>query len=765
MTHGFHRLIVPWCLLFCIVLSARADEAFSEWLKHDQAMQRDTGSTLSVGPFRVTLPMGWIADRDRPENPDDMPGSVHLLYVSQQAGNTNAIPRMTLRSVGVTAGNPDAIGARIAPSRAAGWQSFKTGRFPAYRAVYPYDEDGWTRTVVQIPMTDACLVMELDAPDHAGALPAFAVKLLEAVTHAGSGGVPKPVRGGHLALSRAGGVDAAVPKQAFLKSPFGPTVLRALRKIRSGGDPAERNLVTIIDNGYDALLLRLHLIRNATSSIKLQTFIWETDETGRLLLHELVQAAERGVRVQLIIDHIASFRDAELAAFLATVTPTLRVKHYRPAGKRMDPSPLQEAIDVLIPNKTNQRMHNKLLLVDDVVFVTGGRNIDNKYYNQSTGMNFRDRDILVVGPMATYAAGSFAEYWRFRKSVASIDLKDVRKVIKTGKFKRYHTRADWDLPDWFDGIDREANDTEHILGAFVEPLREVRSALFLADPPGKETRIYTAWRRGTIAKKLEAAMKTAQRSLLIQTPYVVLEGGMLRLFRDLKQQNPGIELAILSNSFAATDNLLTYAANLKMRNVCLEKARLDIYEYMPYPSDLKYYLPNYDVLLERQAATRDKEERPPFLCVHAKSFVVDDRLAYVGSYNFDPRSISLNTEVGLLVEDARFCAALRESIARDMMPTNSWRIAKREEPLSEEEVRRHAPVQRGEIPDALLWPFRYTSSYELKPAFNPVPPVDPAFYAYYRDMGPLPGADYVESARQLLTVMLTTLSGLIIPLL
>ena len=160
------------------------------------------------------------------------------------------------------------------------------------------------------------------------------------------------------------------------------------------------NKVAIINSGYDALLLRVHLFRNAKKSINVQTFILKNDECGRLFMYELIQAAKRGVKVRMIADHFVSDKDCDLVAFLAVVHPNLELKHYRPAADRLKPSKLQGILNTMFSfRNTNQRMHNKIITVDGKIGVTGGRNIENTYYHFSTGMNFKDRDVLVTGPV------------------------------------------------------------------------------------------------------------------------------------------------------------------------------------------------------------------------------------------------------------------------------------------------------------------------------------------------------------------------------
>jgi putative cardiolipin synthase len=749
------------CILTTCAYGAAPSE-FRTWLKQDNALRKSASSSVNVGDFTLKLPLGWIVDEDT-----DRDAGATLTYVGTKA--TGEPPQVcAVLTVSAAPARERGGPSEAWPSAFSGWTTFQAGELWAVRATLPGDRAGTSRLAVQVPTSLATLTLEALLPHAAGNWPGYIANLIQGVVYRGTG-VPLAPPGQGDARSRA---SAPVPPvevspQALANSPLHTYVVKTRQSLHKGVDPATENSVAILDTGADALLARLHLIRSATQSIRIQTYIWGDDEVGRLMLYELIEAAKRGVNVQVIMDHISSFRDVELAAFVATVSPNLTLRHYRPAAKRIDPAPLQETLDLLIPNGTNQRMHNKILVVDNVAVITGGRNIDNSYYAQSETLNFRDRDVLLIGPMTAYAVRSFEEYRTFEKCVRTARLKDVEKVIERGKFKRLETRDDFALNGYFQDIEKTLADGGWA-ERFASQLLPVDKALFLADPPGKQSRRYTAWRRGTIAKQLESIMASAEKSLVLQTPYLILDGGMLKLFQQLREANPDIDLRTSSNSFGATDNPLAYAANFKMRPAYM-KAGINVYEYMHNPADVGHQLPNYDVLLKRNVASRGQgtfhQKNKPFLCIHAKGLVVDDAVAFVGSYNFDPRSISLNTEVGLLVEDAAFAARVKGDIDRDASPENSWVVARRKEPRSPAEVARSMPqeVSRAHID---LWPFRFTSGYELKAGQFPAPPTAPHFYSNYDDIGVFPGADDEGMAtKKILTHLSTILSDLAIPLL
>jgi putative cardiolipin synthase len=542
-----------------------------------------------------------------------------------------------------------------------------------------------------------------------------------------------------LSLRAAGPLEgsplAAVPSEAFATA--------------ENGSPQTGNRVALLEGGYDALLLRVHLIRHARKSIAVQTFIWSNDECGRLLMYELIEAAKRGVQVRIIADHLFSDQDPETVAFLATVHPNFRIKHYRPAFSRIKPSRLQLIMAGLTSFRAvNQRMHNKIMLIDEAVLVTGGRNIENSYFDHATGMNYRDRDVLVVGPAAREAAASFEEFWEFRHAVPSGELTDVAAVIARGSFARYPRREDWDFGGLFSVLDREAGDGALIASRFAARLKPVARAKFIADEPGKGRGFLSTTAR--ITRELRGTLEQARTRITIQTPYLVLSGPAQRLIREMHARNPGLVIRVSTNSFASTDNLPAYSANYRLRGDYIEKLGLQVHEFMPQPAARAQLFPQYNRMVARARQLHGPAGDRPFLSLHAKSLVVDDRIAFVGSYNLDPRSENLNCEAGLLVEDETFARELRAEIDRDLRSENSWVIARRRLPLGLDAV--NALIDGViSLSPVDLWPLQNTSSFELRPGAADVPPGDPKFYDHHRDVGSFPGADSALSTKEILT--------------
>ncbi len=509
--------------------------------------------------------------------------------------------------------------------------------------------------------------------------------------------------------------------------------------------PPTANHVAIIEDGFDAFVLRINLIRSARRTIDIQTFIWADDDCARFLAEELSKAAARGVKVRLLADHMWSTKNPEALAWTLADNGNIQLSIYRPAGARLNPSLQRKIIHFLTPNNSNQRMHNKLFLVDGVIGITGGRNVGDNYFNYSTKYNFKDRDVLLMGPEVEAMSQSFSLYWRFKHTHSRNELKDSSRRLSEDEVPDGNGAPGLDVA-FFGTAHRLANDSAHIRTRFLDSAMAVSELEFVADKPGRKTFSYYFSRRGggNMAAAIRKELIGSRESILIQSPYVILNRRARRILRKVKKRAPDLRAQISTNSFGAADHLETYSANFRLRTKVIRGLDFDVFEYKPHPEDLSLFLANFESLKKR--AEDNGIRRAPFLSIHSKSYVFDNQTAFIGTYNLDPRSFYINSECGLFVRDTQFVQDLTRRIHRDMAPTNSWVIAPKRIPLRELNVTLEGLSSLLPID---LWPLRSTSSFELIEGKQALPRHHADFYDNYRDLGSFPGSEGLDADKTL----------------
>jgi len=488
--------------------------------------------------------------------------------------------------------------------------------------------------------------------------------------------------------------------------------------------------INILNVGDEALLARIHLIRQAQKAIYIQTFIWTDDETGRQVIKELVDAAKRGVKVKLMIDYLTIEKDLNHIAYLATVHPNIEFKVYNPISQKIRPSALHliKGYGLNFFN-TNKRMHNKIVVIDDRIGITGGRNIENDYYDRGIDRNFKDRDVLVIGPAVTAMTESFMEYWGFELSVAADDMVDIHELIEKEVELGPGEDRNFDLGGLFGDLDLCVSDDGCIKKAFIDEGFYVDGLVeFVVDKPGKTERI-GKYKTTTVTDSLYSLIAGAQSSVIMQTPYLIVQRKGSRIFKRLRRNHPELEILVSSNSLAAADHVHAYAFSFKNKKKYVKSFRWRIFEFKPAPEDADKMVKPIDAV---------KRSETYYTCIHAKSYIFDDKVAWIGSFNLDPRSKNLNTEVGLVIHDQEVAQALKVDILQDMAPQNSWTIGKRWEIPVVSRVSNSIDDVMEAVPLVHVWPFRYTSSFVLKEGKEEVPFYHEDFYEHYASVGPFP---------------------------
>ncbi len=522
-------------------------------------------------------------------------------------------------------------------------------------------------------------------------------------------------------------MDMTEEKEGLLNSPFQELIEKSFDQ--KGDGSALLHYVNILNTGQNALLARIHLIRAAQKSICIQTYIWGNDDIGKLFISELVAAAKRGVQVKLLIDPWASYKDPQWVASVSEVHSNLELKYYNPNAKEIYPSTLDIIREsVLNFKQVNQRMHNKLFIVDEKIGITGRRNYENDYYDRGNEKNFKDRDALIVGPVVKKMMKSFWEFWNYSLSVQGKDLLDVRECLEKENFSPSNISSCFCLENHIDELKKIAMDEGTIQSYFINKSFAVKKVQFVADYPGKN-QSSTLEGGGIVCDEFLKFKKKAKKSITAQTPYLVLDQRSIENIKEIREQQSDIEFLISTNSLASTDNIYTYSYACKHRKRYVKKLNFRIFELKPFPKD-------YNKMIGYQ------KSKKVGLCVHAKTFVIDSAAVWIGSFNFDARSLNLNTETALIIEDNNVANAVKKNILVDISPQNSWTVGRQDKvPLISYFSGFMCKIIKY-IPVKFKWPFCYTSNYELKKNKKPVPFYHEQFHDHYKSVGPYPDFNY-----------------------
>ncbi|MGN6653941.1 MAG: phospholipase D-like domain-containing protein [Rhodanobacter sp.] len=557
-------------------------------------------------------------------------------------------------------------------------------------------------------------------------------------------------------------------------------LLQAADQALAASTPARPvHVVTLLGDSEPALAARINLIRGARHSIDVQTYIWSQDDVGQLVLDELMRAARRGVRVRILADQLFSFNDLDLLDALARASPNLEVRLYNPTFHKARTPPLDFAAGVLCCfMQFNQRMHNKLLLVDDAIGIAGGRNYQDRYFNWDDAFNYVDRDVMVGGPAARAMAASFELFWRHKRAVPLTHLRDVNRRIVSDRAAPSWPQPHYRHPQRVAQLLQAAEDPAWLRAWLVEPSLRVGKVEYFSDlpakvddPGGKRTAAFT--------RHIMQMVAEARHEVLLQTPYLVMSRRAQRIFRRLHRLPDPPRVIVSTNSLASTDAFAVYAMSYKHRKRYLTKFGFEIHEMKPHAPGpaVDYELANLDAdtaQVPAATATPASARRTRFHLLgsgsgnrpaplrsdgrrsglHAKSIVIDDDFSMVGSHNFDPRSDHYNTESGVIIYDHAFADELRQAILRDTEPQNAWVIAPRRPVVPVlTDINQAIGTVSEHLPFFDLWPFRYATSFDLKPGCPPLRASDPRFYECYQPVGDFP--DVNLSPKWIITRLIT----------
>lgn len=396
----------------------------------------------------------------------------------------------------------------------------------------------------------------------------------------------------------------------------------------------------VLGSGLDAFVARAVMAQQAERSIDTQYYMLHSDEVGTLFANELLKAANRGVRVRLLLDDIdEGNRDFNIAIYDSH--PNIEVRIFNPFARNTGRT-LQYITGF---GKQTRRAHNKSFTVDNQATILGGRNIGDEYFDHDQNLAFADMDVLAIGPVANQVSRSFDEYWNSPLSypIASlVDRQPTEADLQAGLQRMAAFEADMQDSSYLQRLDNSdlSNKLRDRTIEFVWGVGTV-----YADPPEKLSqdtgdKAYQMWTR------VKPYMAGAQQELVILSPYFVPGKSGVEFVRQLTDQ--GVRVRILTNSLASTDVSIVHAGYSRYRKGLL-RAGAELYE-----------LNQITGKDDRRAWSRGKIERARS-SLHAKAFTVDRETVFIGSLNLDARSVVQNTEIGVVIASPEIAGGLAQS--------------------------------------------------------------------------------------------------------
>jgi cardiolipin synthase C len=447
----------------------------------------------------------------------------------------------------------------------------------------------------------------------------------------------------------------------------------------------------LLENGGQSLVARLWLFEHAKKSIDIQYYSLAKDITGRITCDYLIRAANRGVKIRLLVDDAANKMKNKDVKLLDS-HENIEIRVYN-AGLKS--GKLAKRLHWLKKNHNRllRRMHNKNIAIDGEACILGGRNIADRYFDYSRKYNFRDRDVLLFGKSAREARRSFEEFWNDTLTVPY-------ELLNPGKKKKAEDARR------FDCLQQHEGETLHYFGILKEKVNQYpgrfkqaseagelvwsSDAAFLSDKPGKnENR--EARKGGASTDTLVKLIRSAKSTIDIHSPYfITTEEGTKLIAETVKR---GVKVRLLTNSLASTDNDEAFSGYHRQRKELL-KTGVEIYEFKP-DAAVRYKLMEPEV--------QQEINYKPVYGFHSKSIIIDKTICVVGSYNFDPRSANYNTECILIARSAELVRLLQKQIDEEFKPENAWPISETCNPDSEAGLRKRLKIfTRRIIPRKVL---------------------------------------------------------------
>jgi putative cardiolipin synthase len=420
----------------------------------------------------------------------------------------------------------------------------------------------------------------------------------------------------------------------------------------------------LISAGADGFQARMQMIDAAERTLDLQYFIFRGDETGRMLTDQLIRAADRGVRVRLLVDDGDTVAgDEQILRLLAH--PTAEVRIFNPSSYRGHGKLRRRLNFILHARRLDYRMHNKLLVVDGAAALIGGRNVGNQYFQVDPESQFADDDVFTAGPIVSQLSGTFDEFWNSdlaipAQALANAGPRDTGVIAHTEHEPA--TQASRTQPVASAGIDYAALKTGGPYAGIISgslPLVWAHVQL-VYDSPDKKKVATGSLPGQQIAGAVVNSVRQVQSELLMVTPYFIPAADELQSLKDLRERQ--VRVRVLTNSLESTTEIAAQSGYDHYR-VPLLKDGVELYE-------IRSLLGNV-----RGSGETAKVSRYGNYALHAKMYVFDRQKLFIGSMNYDQRSKRINTEIGVIIDSQELAQQMALRFDAMVKPVNCYSVA------------------------------------------------------------------------------------------
>ena len=449
--------------------------------------------------------------------------------------------------------------------------------------------------------------------------------------------------------SRAGlNEDTEIQPLSYAEAPAAQGLLAGLaQEIESEHGP-DKSGFHVLDSSFDGLHWRLALIDSATTSLDIMTYLWYPDASGILMLERAILASQRGVKVRMVVDDLILHGHDQLIANL-NAAPNIEFRMFNPWENRT--SMATRGGEMLAQmERLNTRMHDKLMIADGHAVVIGGRNIGDHYFGLHESYNFHDTDLFGIGAIAQQSNNMFDNFWN-SEWVVSADALTTQPDLEIAREQRQSIQQFIKEAEQLESFSRTPKDWTAELTEYASDLRIGRSKV-----------VYDEASADQITQSMGAEMfnffSMAEKELLIQNAYIIPSNKAFELLNDLRDRN--VSVRILTNSLASHDVPAVNSHYEPWRDDFLH-AGVDLWEFRSDPAIQQTVVDVAPVSAE-------------FTGLHSKCAVVDRRYSFIGSMNLDPRSLNINTEMGVFIDSPELAEDLAGMIERNMTGENAWSV-------------------------------------------------------------------------------------------